>query len=238
MLYPYDATPLSGYIGIKGDSEFTLEISIIGKDGLGNTFTYIFGDKGNEQTSYLVPVLGLYADYNNETLIRQIFTDGTILFDTFNIQTAALPDDFGIYEIIEPSSINLESNSLYFDSMAVFYLSGIDTYGEVRWYNSNRDVFGANYFEELNNGLLITQNKDLDQYIIFDYLGQIHDYFNVDFLISHDISVMDNGNILVTSDEPRQVGEPTSDYTIEDQISVFEYRTWDEIYNLDYTLLL
>lgn len=235
ILDPYERSPLSAYVGFVSSQPLQLTIKVHDKYVDEDSYIFEYGVDGM-QKEYFVPILGLYSDYLNRVTLEYKFVDGTTLSYDIEIQTSKLPQNIGTVDVTYPNKGLNVGNKLYFDSIASGYSAGIDKNGDIRWYSSARNIYGSRFFEVLENGRLITQNWDQDQYIIFDFNGRIYDYKNTDFRIEHDIQVLDNNRILVNTQDPIPEN-PDANYTIEDQISVFDLTDWSEDYSLDYRLM-
>ncbi len=227
ILDPYDRSPLTGYIGFTSSQE--IKPSLFLNDNL------MYTSEGYSNM-FIIPVRGLFPDYLNKVSIHYTLVDGTSqIVDTY-LQTEPLPSNIGDIDVTYQSEFELENDLLIFDSIASGYHTGIDSRGNVRWYNSDLDTFGNHFFEHLEGDYLITQNADYDQLIVFDFNGRIYDYFTVDYPLTHDIFVIDGDKVIISSEDP-QIDTPIEDYTIEDQFKVYDVNTWQEIYNLDYRLI-
>ncbi len=232
---PYGKSPLTAYVGFSSSQPLAVTMVVHDKYDENDSFVYNFG-QDVMQTDYFIPVLGLYADHLNQVTLNYEFEDGTTSSIDLQIQTASLPLNIGTIDITYDNKLENTGNNLYFDSIFSGYTTGIDSNGDVRWFNSANDIYGSRFFEVLDDGRLITQNYDQDQYIIYDYNGRIYDYYTTDFRIEHDIQVLEDNHILVNSQDPIPVN-PTEIYTIEDQLSVFDITNWSEDYTLDYKLM-
>ena len=84
ILNPYGNSPLSALIIFETEKEETVSITIKGKDEL-STYSHTF-DKGRR---HYLPVYGLYADKENEVIIKIGDKENTL-----KIKTDKLPDDF------------------------------------------------------------------------------------------------------------------------------------------------
>jgi arylsulfate sulfotransferase len=118
VMHVYSSQPVSVSVTLKGKHQDDLQYSI--KD---------------IKSSHDIPILGLYADYKNEILVRAYNEEKVLTSEqTIFLQTSALTLDLPEVEIVCPPS-NQSSNSLYL----VEYRAGInfpfviDGYGEIRW---------------------------------------------------------------------------------------------------------
>lgn len=126
ILDPYGSSPLMALIIFRTKELVSPKVTVMGKDGasdLVHTFS--------ESKTHILPVYGLYPDYNN-TIKIEIGEK----IKKINIKTDKLPDDF-IYGNVEDSD-----RSFYFaTSLDDKYTAVYDSNGEVRFYvNGNYDL--------------------------------------------------------------------------------------------------
>ncbi len=194
ILNPYEISPLTALIIFETEEEVEPTVIINGKDA-NTTFTNTFA---SNKVHYL-PIYGLYPDYNNEIIIKYGDVSKTIY-----IKTDKLPDDF----ILPTNVINDKSklgNELYFFSpSSKGYMCAYDVNGDVRWYLTENFTWNINRLE--NGHLLISTERLVNPpyyttglYEI-DLLGKIYTEFKLDGGYHHDYFELENGNILVASD--------------------------------------
>ncbi len=203
ILNPYGNSPLTALIIFETNDLTTPTITIKGKDGAEDiTHTFI------PNKVHILPIYGLYADYENEIEITVSETTKTI-----KIETDPLPDDFVESEI---DSSNLETGELYFTTPEdKSYTVAYDNQGEVRWYLTGDYKWEV---QRLNNGhLLISSDKlvNLPYYskglLEIDLLGKIYYQYDIPNGYHHSVIEMTNGNFLVASNN-------FNDGTVEDYI--------------------
>ncbi len=194
ILNPYEISPLTVLIIFETEEEVEPTVIINGKDA-NTTFTNTFA---SNKVHYL-PIYGLYPNYNNEIIIKYGDVSKTIY-----IKTDKLPDDF----ILPTNVINDKSklgNELYFFSpSSKGYMCAYDVNGDVRWYLTENFTWNINRLE--NGHLLISTERLVNPpyyttglYEI-DLLGKVYTEFKLDGGYHHDYFELENGNILVASD--------------------------------------
>ena len=113
IVNPYGNSPLTGVVLFETSDYSEVNICIMNKSGKCD-IDYTFG----KEKYHIIPIYGLYADYNNVILIR---SEGRT--NTINIKTDSLPDDFG--EILYNENYSFYNGNYPYAS---------DNEGNVRWY--------------------------------------------------------------------------------------------------------
>ncbi len=203
ILNPYGNSPLTALIIFETNDLTTPTITIKGKDGAEDiTHTFI------PNKVHILPVYGLYADYENEVVINVSEKEKTI-----KIKTEALPKDFIKADITEN---DLKNGQFYFTTPEdKNYTVAYDNDGEVRWYLTGDYKWEV---QRLNNGhLLISSDKlvNLPYYskglMEIDLLGKIYYQYDIPNGYHHSVIEMPSGNFLVASNNFK-------DGTVEDYI--------------------
>jgi hypothetical protein len=194
ILNPYKISPLTAIVIFETKDLTTPKLTVKGKDEK-TTYskTFIPGKK------HILPVYGLYADHNNEVIIEM---NGKM--KTLNIKTDKLPDDFKLPTTILNNKNKL-NNDLYFVTPAsVGYTSAYDMNGDVRWYLT--ESYGWD-IQRLNNGNIMLGTDRLINppyyntgLVEMDLLGKIYYEYSLPGGYHHDVYEMENGNLLVASD--------------------------------------
>ena len=179
-------------------------------------FVTIKGKYGNDDISYkfvkdkyhMIPILGLYSDYENTVILKSEDKEKSI-----KIKTDKLPDDFLYVD-------NQENGNYKFYNNNYPYL--IDSYGEVRWFlnehyygdvsfNNSVIYLGSNRYNE--NGIAISLYK-------MNLLGKIYNEYMLSGGYYGYNSVLDDNDLLVLSDYilliDTQTGEIISKYVEND----------------------
>ena len=122
IVNPYGNSPLTALVMFETDNYSEVEITIKGKENINDVYY-----KFDKNKYHMVPIYGLYADYNNTVIIKSEGVEKII-----NINTDKLPIDFEFIDTAHTDNfVFLNSNYPY----------AIDSNGEVRWY-LNRQYYG------------------------------------------------------------------------------------------------
>lgn len=193
VLNPYGISPLTALIYFETKDLTTPTVTIKGKDEK-STFSKTF----IPSQEHLLPIYGLYPDYDNEVIISVNGKQKTI-----KIKTDRLPDDIHLPTKVISNKSKL-NNDLYFVTAATTgYPTAYDVNGDVRWYlteNFSWDI------ERLNNGNIIIGTNRLINPPYYttglyemDLLGKIYYEYTLPGGYHHDVYEMENGNLLVAS---------------------------------------
>ncbi len=220
ILNPYGNAPLSALIIFKTSDLTPVNITIKGKDGE-KDFIQTF----NPARTHILPIYGLYENYNNVIDIKA--GDDT---KTINIKTNSLPKDLKNSEVQN----NINTNDLFFTTSTNGYPVAYDTYGNIRWY------LKSNYHYDLTrlaNGHLIISTDNLisaPDYTTglyeIDMLGKIYYEYNLEGGYYGDIFELANGNLLVSTNNFE--GGTLEDYLVELDRTTGEIVKKFDIYNL------
>lgn len=225
-LDPFGRAPLTAIAKVVTPITGRFIVVVHGKKPAGVTISKAFDEFG---TTHQLPILGLYANYNNQ--VEFIFTDRNgVVRDSVSvaIKTGALP--------ISPT-INVTKRSdfsdqgLYFNSnLPIAY----DQNGDVRWYYTGD--FSSLYRKLKNGNILIVSSMNITSlgsksFFEVSMLGQIKQKYDVPNYFHHEIIEMPNGNFLVaTNSEQNSLGniKTIADEIVEiDRISGKAIKTWD-----------
>ena len=149
---------------------------------------------------HILPIYGLYADTDNEVIIKYGKKEKTL-----HIKTDKLPDDFSKAEDVYSNKDEL-GNELYFVTPSSNgYTAAYDVNGDVRWYLTEKFIWDI---KKLDNGnLLLSSNRLINPpyYMTglaeMDLLGKIYYEYSLPGGYHHDVFEMENGNFLVASDD-------------------------------------
>lgn len=212
IVNPYGNSPLTGIVMFETNDYSDVSVCIKNKNNECD-ISYSFG----KYKYHIIPIYGLYADYNNSIVLKAEGKEKVI-----NIKTDALPDDFG---------------DVFFDGSFSFYNGNYpyasDSEGNVRWY-FNRKYFGNVTFND--NYVIVgndsyTENGTIGIYRM-NLLGKIYN----EYLLSDDYygySCYYDGNIYALSKDVLVIDGQTGDI-----ISKYENDNYDSIANLDGNILL
>ena len=213
ILNPYGNSPLSALILFETEVEVSPTVTIVGKDE-NTTFTHTF----NASKEHLLSIYGLYADYNNEVII-EYEVDGETISKMINIQTEKLPDDFILPTRVEADKDNLDNQLYFFTPSSSGYTCAYDVNGDVRWYLTNYALWKIDRLE--NGHLLVSAERLINPpyYMTglyeMDLLGKIYVEYSLPGGYHHDYYEMENGNLLVASDDFNNSKGTVEDYVVE-----------------------
>ena len=212
IVNPYGNSPLTGIVMFETNDYSDVSVCIKNKNNECD-ISYSFG----KYKYHIIPIYGLYADYNNSIVLK---TEGKE--KVINIKTDALPDDFG--DVLFDGSFSFYNGNYPYAS---------DSEGNVRWY-FNRKYFGNVTFND--NYVIVgndsyTENGTIGIYRM-NLLGKIYN----EYLLSDDYygySCYYDGNIYALSKDVLVIDGQTGDI-----ISKYENDNYDSIANLDGNILL
>lgn len=217
IVNPYGNSPLTAIVMFETNDYSNVSISVKSKDG-NSDINYEFP----KDKHHLIPIYGLYADYNNTVVISSEGVDKVI-----NIKTDKLPDDFVYVDSMESGNFRFYNGN---------YPYAIDSNDEVRWY------LNSNYYGDIlvldNSNIVIgsdkyTEDGNTISFYEMNFLGKIyHEYLFPNGY--YGVNALYNDNILILSDKlmliDLQTGELIEEYiknddynyicTIEDDIIV------------------
>lgn len=224
VLDPYGISPLTGLLMFESSEMKQYKVVIKGK-----TIDSFFEYKTDSLISHIIPIYGLYPDFENEVFLYELIDEDSYeLVFTKEVRTEKLP-----INIILPSFLNTTSD--YFGSDLMITMSntsnmpvGYDINGHVRWYLDKELSWGP---DQLENGNFIFGYRDLvDPYysaelLEIDYLGKIHKRYNMPYGYHHDVAELQNGNLIVS----------TNDFlgTVEDIIVELDRNTGEIVKTID-----
>ena len=193
ILNPYGNSPLSALIVFQTKDLTTTTVTIKGKDGtkdLTHTFT--------PAKIHILPIYGLYAEYDNRVVIEASGIKKEII-----ITTANLPEDFS--KVTDLTNKDFETDEFYFTTPEeIGYTAAYDMNGEVRWYLVGDYKWDI---QRLNNGhILLSSDKILSKnysigLIEMDLLGKVYYEYAIPGGYHHDVYELNNGNLLLASNK-------------------------------------
>jgi hypothetical protein len=200
VLNPYDISPLTGLLMFDTSEAKAYKVVIKGK-----TIDSFMEYTTDELISHIIPIYGLYPNFDNEVLLYELIDDDTYeLVHTEIVKTGKLPSN-----IVLPSV--LQTTSEYFGNDLMITMSntsnmpvGYDINGHVRWYLNKELTWGP---DQLENGNFIFGYRDLvnpyynAEILEIDYLGKIYGRYNIPFGYHHDVTELQNGNLIVATND-------------------------------------
>ena len=234
ILNPYGNSPLTALVMFETEDEVEVELTIKGKDEL-STFKHKF----SSAKEHYLPVYGLYADYENEVVISYL-ENGKEVSKTLTIKTDKLPDDIALPTSVYADKENLVNDLYFFTPSSSGYTLAYDVNGDIRWYLTNYALWKI---DRLANGHLLVSSERLiySPYYMsglyeMDLLGKIYVEYSLKGGYHHDYYEMENGNLLVSSDDFNNEDGTVEDYIVElDRSSGDIVKTWDlkDILNME-----
>ncbi len=180
---PYQISPLSAIIIFT--TEKAEEIKLYINDNYCTTL--------EATTKHVIPVYGLYEDYENVIKLEMGERSATHI-----IKTEASHLEYPLN--VEYVSENINREQIYFTVASyATYLTGWDVEGKLRFYltvDNRMDV------EWLDNGHFIigtSQGQFAENFLAFvemDYLGKIYNYYTMENGFSFESQILSNGNIM------------------------------------------
>ena len=184
IVNPYGNSPLTAIIMFDTNNYSEVSITIKGKDD-NSDINYTFSSNKH----HLIPIYGLYADYDNTVIIRSENKEKVI-----NIKTDALPLDFKFVNDIGSDTFSFYNGN---------YPYAVDINNDVRWY-LNSNYYGNITF--LSDSKIIIGNDKYNEdgtttgIYEMNLLGKIYN----EYLLSNSYygySTLYKDNILVLSDK-------------------------------------
>lgn len=209
ILNPYGNSPLTALIVFETDDEEKISVTIKGKDEL-TTYSHTF----DEGKVHYIPVYGLYAGRENEVIISNGDEEKTL-----KIKTDKLPDDFVLPTKVTKDESKLTNDLYFFSPSSKGYMCAYDVNGDVRWYLNESAIWEVN---RLKNGHLLLSTERLVNTPYYstglyemDMLGKVYAEYSLPGGYHHDYFEMENGNILVASDDFDNDSGTVEDYVVE-----------------------
>ena len=209
ILNPYGNSPLTALILFETEQELDVKVTITGKDKL-TTYTHTF----SKTKEHYLPIYGLYADSNNKIIIECGNNKKEIY-----IQTEKLPENMILPTSIKTNKSKLTNDLYFYTPSSSGYTVAYDVNGDIRWYLTNYALWKI---DRLQNGHLLVSTERLinNPYYMtglyeIDLLGKIYTEFSLEGGYHHDYYEMENGNLLVASDDFNNEDGTVEDYIVE-----------------------
>ena len=209
ILNPYGNSPLTALVIFETDDEEEISVTIKGKDEL-STYTHTF----DEGKIHYIPIYGLYAGRENEVVISKGDEENTL-----KIKTDELPDDFVLPTKVTKDESKLTNDLYFFSPSSKGYMCAYDVNGDVRWYLDESAIWEVN---RLKNGHLLLSTERLVNTPYYstglyemDMIGKVYTEYSLPGGYHHDYFEMEDGNILVASDDFDNEDGTVEDYVVE-----------------------
>lgn len=212
ILNPYEISPLTALVIFETKTKVSPKVTIVGKDE-NTTIIHTF-EKDNK---HYLPIYGLYADSNNEVII-EYKENGKKIEKKLEIKTDELPDNFILPTSVFANKEELDNELYFYTPSSKGYTCAYDVNGDVRWYLNSYALWKI---DKLENGHLLVSTERLinNPYYMtglyeMDLLGKIYFEYSLEGGYHHDYFEMENGNLLVASDDFNGTGT-VEDYIVE-----------------------
>ena len=209
ILNPYGNSPLTALVIFETDDAEEISVTIKGKDEL-STYTHTF----DEGKVHYVPIYALYAGRENEVVISKGDEENTL-----KIKTDELPDDFVLPTKVTKDESKLTNDLYFFSPSSKGYMCAYDVNGDVRWYLDESAIWEVN---RLKNGHLLLSTERLVNTPYYstglyemDMIGKVYKEYSLPGGYHHDYFEMEDGNILVASDDFDNEDGTVEDYVVE-----------------------
>lgn len=221
QLNPYIIAPLTALILFKTSIAQEVRLTVKGKTPEGDV-VHVFP----REKTHVLPVYGLYADYENTVELR--LSGGEV--ETVKIQTAPLPASVPAPTFCKGSKEFMGDNVIFLTQTSKADALACDYNGDVRWYLTINVSFDM---KRLRNGhLLVGTNRliRLPYYVSGVYemgvSGKIYREYRVPGGYHHDTYEMEDGSILMLSQQPD--GETVEDHLVQvDRETGAIIKEWD-----------
>lgn len=220
VVNPYEISPLTALIMFETKDLTAPTVKVMGKDE--NT-TYEKTFMPNKK--HILPIYGLYPDKNNEVIITLNGKDYT-----FHIQTEPLPDDFVLPTDVTANKEELDNELYFVTPSSSGYTAAYDVNEDVRWYLTENMIWDV---QRLQNGnIMLSSNRLINPpyyttgLVEMDLLGKIYYEYVLPGGYHHDVFELENGNLLVASDD-------FESGTVEDYVVEIERDTGNIVKTID-----
>ena len=179
IVNPYGNSPLTGIVMFETNDYSDVSVCIKNKNNECD-ISYSFG----KYKYHIIPIYGLYADYNNSIVLKAEGKEKVI-----NIKTDALPDDFG--DVLFDGSFSFYNGNYPYAS---------DSNGNVRWYLNKKYYSNITVYKDniiIGNDSYTEDNHSTGIYRM-NFLGKVYG----EYLLSDDYygnSIYADGNIYALS---------------------------------------
>ena len=213
ILNPYEISPLTALVMFETETEVTPKVTIQGKDKL-TTYTHTFT---KTKTHYL-SIYGLYPDKKNVIIIEYTEKNQKIKKE-LTIKTDKLPEDFILPTNVKSTKDKLSNDLYFFTPSSKGYTCAYDVNGDVRWYLTTYALWDNTRLE--NGHMLISTERLINSpyYMTglyeIDLLGKIYTEYSIKGGYHHDYYELENGDLLVASDDFNNEDGTVEDYIVE-----------------------
>lgn len=202
ILNPYQNTPLTAVVAFVTDDACEVRVTVKGK-----TEEQDITDMIDAAALHIIPVLGLYAAYDNEVVLELLDADGNVTgTTTVTITTEALPSS--LQGEVEVDTYTTESSMglMLVSGLSAPYAYAFDETGEIRWYCTVEWEYYGLFLLENGHFLIEAENvlypnasmPNSCEFWEMDYLGRVYNVYYFPEGVHHDIQEMTpDGNFLI-----------------------------------------
>ncbi len=245
-LNPFTYNPLCAVLDISTNVDGKIQVELMGQDGDASNIKHTFDEIARDHS---VPVLGLYADYENIVQVTLLDANGSeLISEEVKITTEPLPEIFPeiIVDVQKLDKMELGMTLVSYRGVLwpnIPYI--IDAYGKIRWIldYTNHPILNELYYdvgiERLQNGNWYFGDRTTHTIYEVDVYGKIVDSWELaPYNFHHNVQEKSNGNFLVTASNPNSThdnGNPAvDDHILEiDRQTGNIIQTWDLKESLD-----
>lgn len=218
---PYQISPLSAVVLFRTEEETAVTVTVRGKTKEGNV-----GHTFPKAKTHVLPVLGLYNDYENQVEIYPYRGEPAVIRIT-------TPDVFGGRDVcfsMETTPQYLQDQMIFLSPSEEDLAVAFDYAGDARWHLNVPCIFdlkrAANGHILIGTNRLIRMPYHMSGIYEMDLVGKIYKEFRVPGGYHHDHIEMPDGNLLIQTNDLS--GETTEDVLVlVDRESGAILKTWD-----------
>ena len=217
---PYFINPLAAVVLFKTEKPTAITVTVKGKTKAAD-FTHTFP----VTTTHILPILGLYNDYNNTVELTPYRGKKTVL----NIPVENVVDPGVVYCDTTPEYF--QDNVMVISPAEISRARAFDYAGDIRWYLDVMCVFDL---KRLKNGnILVGSDRVLKMPYYMSGLyemspvGKIYKEYRLPGAYHHDQFEMEDGNLLVLTDD-------LNSETVEDMCVLIDRETGEILKTWDY----
>ena len=192
---PFGMSPLTALVAASMPVRGRFGVKVLGRGEAGIPIGHLFEPFAKQ---HQIPVLGLYADYENEVELTFCSAEGKV--------RATRKIELSTGSVAGRLDINIIHDELPPEDNGIFFVSdvkkGFDHRGELRWaYTGN----ARHLYQKLANGNFVVSDKaggvsyHSATFSEISMLGEVVQQYNVPNLMHHEVREMPNGNFLVAS---------------------------------------
>ena len=225
-LNPYGIAPLTALVLFKTEEALGVSVLVKGKEKAGDmTATF------EKNTEHVLPIYGLYADYNNQVVITLENGESHTVY----IQTEAAPEKVLLPTYLETTPGYLGENVIFVSPTSKAMTAAYDYKGEVRWYGTLNFAFDLKRIKNgrilLGTNRLVAPPYHTTGLYEMGMIGKIYKEYRLPSGYHHDEFEMEDGNLLVLTQDL-----PTG--TVEDMCVLIDRETGKILKSWDYKKVL